>query len=199
MSNTEHHSSSIHTARHRTLLTSATAYIMQLCIGIALYIGLTSTSHAEKMLADIPDFLLESQSGEMVSLSELKGQVVVVNFWATWCRPCLVEMPLLEAMYQDYKEQGLTILGINIEDARGATKKAAIDQVSGNMRLSFPILYDSEKNVMRNIEKYLLYNNMGLPTTLFIGRQGKTRYLHQGYRKGDETMYIEVIKELLQE
>jgi|GEM_PF-504849 len=174
-------------------------YLLQLCMSIVLCMGIVGASEAEKKLVDIPDFLLESQSGEVVNLSALKGHVVIINFWATWCRPCLVEMPLLDALYQEYKAQGLIILGVNVEDARRAAKKIAIDRAADAMGISFPILYDSEKNVVRNIEKYLLLNNMGLPTTLLIGKQGKTRYLHQGYRKGDESIYAERVGVLLKE
>ncbi|ODS24586.1 hypothetical protein AB835_03115 [Candidatus Endobugula sertula] len=156
-------------------------------------------SYADNHLKDIPDFSLDSQAGENVSLSALKGHVILINFWATWCRPCRLEMPAIEKLYSKYKASGLTVLAINIEDARNLPKKMAIDHVTQTMNLSFPILYDSQKIVMNNIESHLLGKNMGIPTSILIDRKGKTRYLHQGYREGDENTYQRIIESLIKE
>ena len=166
----------------------------------ALLVCSINTLAAEKpSLPAVPDFFLEGPSNTMVRLSDLKGQVILINFWATWCRPCRIEMPVLENLYQHYKDDGLAILGINIENASQSAKREAIDAMISKMKLSFPILYDSDKNVMRNIEKHLLNKNMGMPTTLLIDRFGNTRHIHEGYRQGDDKTYQQMIEFLLKE
>lgn len=159
--------------------------------------SISHSTFAKDALPAVPDFFLEGPSNTMVRLSDLKGQVILINFWATWCRPCRVEMPVLESLYREYGDKGLAILGVNIENASQASKLEAINKMVQEMQLSFPILYDSDKNVMRNIEKHLLKKNMGMPTTLFIDQQGNTRHIHEGYREGDASKYREMIKYLL--
>ena len=147
----------------------------------------------------VPDFLLKSRSGNTISLSELQGNIVIINFWATWCRPCRIEMPAMEIFYQAHKNNQLTVLGINTENTQNPKKKQAVDQLTEEMGLQFPILYDDKKSVVRNIEKHILGKNMGLPTTLFIDGDGKLRYIHEGYKKGDDKKYEAVIMQLLAE
>ena len=71
---------------------------------------------ADEVSGPAPDFTLRDASGAPVSLSDLKGQVVMINFWASWCGPCRQEMPLLEAIYQKYEPLGFTLLGVNVEE-----------------------------------------------------------------------------------
>lgn len=73
---------------------------------------------ADELRGPAPDFSLQSMDGGMVKLSDLRGQVVMVNFWATWCGPCRQEMPHLEALYQRYGDLGFTLLGVNVEEDR---------------------------------------------------------------------------------
>ncbi|MCD6290472.1 MAG: TlpA family protein disulfide reductase [Anaerolineae bacterium] len=111
-----------------------------------------------------PDFTLSRLDGQPVSLSELRGQAVVLNFWATWCPPCRAEMPALERVYQAHREDGVVVLGVN----QGETG-AAVNPFLKEFGISFPVLLDAQGNVGR------LYRVQALPTTYFIDRQGMIR------------------------
>jgi peroxiredoxin len=135
-----------------------------------------------------PSFTLPSSSGEVVTLDELKGQVVMINFWASWCGPCRQEMPLLEQMHKRYSALGFTLLGVNVEsDTKDAEKW--LQQVP----VTFPVLFDKQNQVSK------LYDVNAMPSTVFIDRKGNVRYLHRGYKNGDESEYLNQIRALLKE
>lgn len=135
-----------------------------------------------------PDFVLDSSTGKPVKLSALRGQVVAINFWATWCAPCLQEMPLLDGLYKQHRGEGFTLLGVNVEPD---PKKA--DGWLKQRPVSFPVLYDVNSDVST------LYQVIGMPSTVFIDKKGNIRYVHRGYRPGDEDKYLHNIRELLRE
>jgi peroxiredoxin len=135
-----------------------------------------------------PGFELASMDGGQIALSDLKGQVVMVNFWATWCGPCRQEMPHLEALYQRYNSLGFTLLGVNVEeDSSGA------DEFFAETPVSFPILFDPENHVSE------LYNVVAMPSTVLIDRSGNLRFIHHGYKPGYENDYQSQIRALLRE
>jgi cytochrome c biogenesis protein CcmG/thiol:disulfide interchange protein DsbE len=110
-----------------------------------------------------PEFTLERLGGEEIGLSDLAGQSVIVNLWASWCPPCRAEMPALEAVYQTYADDGLEILAVNMSTQDSLPQAAAFVQDLG---LSFPILLDRQGEVAR------LYQSRALPSTFFIDSQG---------------------------
>jgi len=135
-----------------------------------------------------PDFTLKSKSGKNIKLSEYRGNVIMLNFWASWCGPCRQEMPALELLYKKYKNLGFVILGVNVdEDISKANKLLDIIPVS------FPILYDKSKKVSA------LYNISAMPTTYLIDRDGNFRFLYKAYKPGYEVKYAKKIKTLLRE
>jgi peroxiredoxin len=135
-----------------------------------------------------PDFTLRSLNGPNLRLQEQRGQVVMVNFWATWCGPCLVEMPHLNRLYEKYRSAGFVLLGVNIdEDSRQAANLA------NRLGLRFPVLLDAEKKVSR------LYDLSTMPSTVLIDRDGRVRHIHRGYRDGYEATYEKQIRDLLKE
>ncbi|MGH1470461.1 MAG: TlpA disulfide reductase family protein [Cellvibrionaceae bacterium] len=147
-----------------------------------------SAQAAQKLSGTAYDFTLPSNSGKNVRLSELRGEVVMINFWASWCGPCRQEMPILEELYQRYSRAGFTILGVNVEpDSEDANK------ILKNVKISFPVLYDKESEVSE------LYNVEAMPSTVIIDRNGEMRYLHRGYKPGYEDDYKAQIKELIRE
>jgi peroxiredoxin len=135
-----------------------------------------------------PSFSLPSRSGDMVALDQLKGQVVTLNFWASWCGPCRQEMPLLDRMHKRYSSLGFTLLGVNVE---ANTKDA--ERWLAQTPVSFPVLFDKDSKVSK------LYDVNAMPSTVFIDRKGNVRYLHRGYKPGDESEYLNQIRALLKE
>jgi peroxiredoxin len=135
-----------------------------------------------------PDFTLRTMSGPNLRLQEQRGQVVLVNFWATWCGPCRQEMPHLNRLYDKYRTSGFQLLGVNIDDdARAATELAT------RLGVKFPVLLDTDKKASR------LYDMSAMPATVVIDRDGRVRYIHRGYRDGFEKTYEQQIRELLKE
>lgn len=135
-----------------------------------------------------PDFTLKSNKGDNYRLSELRGEVVMINFWASWCGPCRQEMPLLEELYVRYKPLGFTILGINIEEDSSKAQSLLKD-----IPVSFPVLFDTQNEVSR------LYDVAAMPSTILVDRDGNMRYLHRGYKPGYEQTYQEQIRTLIKE
>ena len=113
-----------------------------------------------------PDFTLDTLQGEQVKLSGLRGKVIVVNFWTTWCPPCRAETPALEMSYEAYKDLDVVILGVNLTDQDSLKEVESFVQEFG---LTYPILLDRDGAVG------LLYQLSGLPTTFFINREGIIR------------------------
>ncbi|MGD9168665.1 MAG: TlpA disulfide reductase family protein [Candidatus Thiodiazotropha sp.] len=135
-----------------------------------------------------PDFTLKSREGVNIKLSELRGQVVMINFWASWCGPCRQEMPLLEQLFERYQSLGFTLLGVNVDEDRTAGDKMLRD-----VPVSFPILYDERGKVSQQ------YQVKAMPSTFMVDRDGRIRYLHKGYKPGYEDDYQQQIRELLRE
>lgn len=113
-----------------------------------------------------PDFTLDLLGGGQVRLSELRGKVVMVNLWASWCPPCRAEMPAIEKVYQAYKDRGLVVLGVNTTFQDSETDAAAFIR---EFDLTFPIPLDRDGAVSRR------YQLRGLPSTFFVDRRGIIR------------------------
>lgn len=133
-----------------------------------------------------PDFTLKRAEGGNLRLAEQRGQVVLINFWASWCGPCRIEMPHLNKLHDKYKAGGFMVLGVNIDDdPRNAVATAT------KLGVSFPVLLDGDKRVSK------LYDLSTMPTTLIIDRDGRLRHLHRGYREGYELTYDQQVRDLL--
>ena len=135
-----------------------------------------------------PDFTLKSLGGKNLKLSELAGSVVLINFWASWCGPCREEMPLLNSLHNKYEPLGFTVLGVNVEEDVGGAKGFL-----NNYPVDFPILLDSSNQVSKQ------YQVIAMPTTVVVDRDGNMRYLHRGYKSGDEEKYRKMVKKLVRE
>jgi peroxiredoxin len=117
-----------------------------------------------------PNFALRNADGEIVKLSDLRGKVVWVNFWATWCRPCKQELPDIQKLYGEKRDQGLEVLAVNYQDPR----EDAIGYFRDN-DLQIPMLLDASGSV------YNQYRLQGLPDSFFVDREGNVAALHYGY------------------
>ncbi len=116
-----------------------------------------------------PLFELESADGEMVGLEDYRGQVVLLNFWATWCAPCRIEMPLLQSTFESFKDQGLVILGIDFDEPADL-----VDAFGDELGLTFPLLLDPGGKVQQQ------YKVRGYPTTVILDREGRIQSYHIG-------------------
>ena len=146
------------------------------------------TASADESTGVAPEFALAARDGGEVSLEGLKGQVVMVNFWASWCGPCRQEMPHLEALYQRYESLGFTLLGVNVDkDSRDAQE--FLDETP----VTFPILFDPESAVSE------LYDVIAMPSTVLVDRDGNMRFIHHGYKPGYENDYQAQIRALIRE
>jgi len=151
---------------------------------------MTASSLAASGLAgrSAPDFALKSASGENLRLSEYRGNVVMINFWATWCGPCRQEMPLLDDLYNRYQRVGFSLLGVNIDD----DSRRAMRMIE-ELGVSFPVLFDADKEVSK------LYQVEAMPVTVLLDREGTVRHVHHGYKPGYEEQYLTEIRSLLRE
>jgi peroxiredoxin len=157
-------------------------------LGIALLTLASMEVHAVAVSDSAPDFTLKSLEGSNLRLEEYRGQVVLLNFWASWCGPCRQEMPLLDRLHHRYEDTGFAVLGVNVE-GETAPAQDIVDKTS----VTFPILIDDGQKVSQ------MYNLQAMPSTVVIDRDGVVRYIHLGYKPGDETKYVEVVKELIRE
>lgn len=163
--------------------------IKKLALGLVFSILAATSLAASGMEGQVaPDFVLKSTSGENLRLSEYRGDVVMINFWATWCGPCRQEMPLLDELYRRYHRVGFHLLGVNIDDD---TTRAL--RMVEELDLHFPVVFDTRKEVSR------LYNVEAMPATILVDREGKIRHVHHGYKPGYEDKYLDQIRALLRE
>jgi len=154
----------------------------------ALLVLLVNTVTAGIDQSPAPDFTLKSNSGENLRLSELRGEVVLINFWASWCGPCRQEMPILSELHDKYKAMGFTVLGVNVEENSSEARKLLKE-----MPVTFPVLFDNDSTVSKQ------YDVVAMPSTVLVDRDGNVRYLHKGYKPGLENTYVEQVRSLIRE
>ncbi len=164
-----------------------TRHVFRWALAMALALGVTHVQ-AEEMNTPAPDFTLKSRQGENLRLQDFRGEVVMLNFWASWCGPCRQEMPLMDDIYTRYKDLGFTILAVNVDENADEAHRF-LDKVP----VSYPILYDPESDVS---EKYEV---QAMPTTVMIDRDGNARFLHHGYQPGYEDDYEKQVRQLVRE
>lgn len=160
---------------------------LTLVIAIVLF-AISSQVRALNLGQLAPDFTLKNTQGKNLSLAEQRGQIMVLNFWASWCAPCRKEMPVLQTFHNKYKALGVTVWGINVEQENQARQDFLAD-----LNLSFPIFFDAHNKVSAS------YQVQAMPTTVIVGRSGHVRHVFRGYKDGYEKKYAQVIKALIRE
>jgi thiol-disulfide isomerase/thioredoxin len=158
--------------------------------GIAFAAVFATAALATSSSGPAPAFQLSGRGGKTIDLSQFKGQVVMINFWASWCKPCRDEMPLLEDIYKKYKPMGFTMLAVNVEPD---TKEADAWLAKLSKPVTFPVAYDVDSKVSK------LYKVETMPSTVIVDRKGNVRALHRGYKAGDENFYLTQIRTMLKE
>ena len=136
--------------------------------------------HINAFSQKVYDFMLpDVRSNVIVNFNSLKGsKLTVIDFWATWCKPCVSAIPKIEAIFQMYKDSGVHVIGINIDSPRNLSKVLPFSESQG---ITYPILLDSDQTVMRDM------NVTNFPTLLIVDSNNKVVYTHEGYQPGDET------------
>jgi len=171
---------------------------MKLKFIIPLLLLVSGAAQASASLADLlvvpeverheaPAFSIENLLGGNTSLADYKGKVVLLNFWATWCMPCRAEMPGMETIWQKYKEQGLVIAAVSVDEG----SRGRIKTFSRLLDLSFPILLDPESEVSD------LYEVSNMPTSFLIDRNGKVISRIVGTEEWTSPEAIELVEKLL--
>src|SRR5450432_2240158 len=135
-----------------------------------------------------PDFALRSMDGKNRRLSEFRGQVVLVNFWARWAGDSRQEMPALDRINTTYQRAGLIVLGVSVDE-----DLARAVEFAGSMHVSYPVLFDTGASLGRD------YSLQRMPMTLLVDRAGVVRYSSAGFKRGDERVFLDQIRALLRE
>jgi peroxiredoxin len=137
---------------------------------------------------EAPDFVLKAMDGRNLRMSEFRGQVVLVNFWARWAGDSRQEMPALDRINTTYSRAGLVVLGVSVDEDLNRAREFA-----GAMKVSYPLMFDTGSSIGRD---YLLEK---MPMTILVDRAGVVRYSNVGFKRGDERAYLDHIRELLRE
>ncbi|WP_026376271.1 TlpA family protein disulfide reductase [Aestuariibacter salexigens] len=155
---------------------------------VVLTVFTATTTSAAVTAVQAPDFTLKSREGSNMRLAEQRGNIVLVNFWASWCGPCREELPHMEALQKEYEKLGFTVFAVNVDDD---PSKANV--LLNDIDVSFPVLFDPQGDVSQ------MYDVSAMPTTVIIDRDGMARMTHKGYQSGDERKYEKAIKLLMRE
>jgi cytochrome c biogenesis protein CcmG, thiol:disulfide interchange protein DsbE len=143
------------------------AYTVVCCAFFLLFTGCKKSVDAGPIA---PDFSLSDISGETISLEQYRGSVVLLDFWATWCGPCRMTIPLLSRLHDQYREKGLVILGVSVDDPRLIKDKDLLYYKKMN-RIDYPLLRFDQKIM----EDYFSGEQMAIPTMFVIDRNGRIR------------------------
>jgi peroxiredoxin len=123
----------------------------------------------ERLARPAPAFTLPTADGGTLALEELRGQVVLLNFWATWCEPCRAEMPELDTLAREFGPRGFQVVGIDVGE-----RPDQVRQFAAELKIAFPLVLDTDGQV------YPAYGVMGLPTSYLIDAEGRIRDVHLG-------------------
>jgi thiol-disulfide isomerase/thioredoxin len=164
--------------------------ILSLCLGgiIALPRCGKESKEKESSFPAAPDFTLRSLDGQEITLSELKGKVILLDFWATWCSPCRESIPHFIQLYKTYQKKGLGVVGINMDKRDMET----IRQFAMSMDIPYPVVMTSDQ-VERD------YRVIGLPSTIIIDKKGRIREKIRGFTSEIAKQITAVVLDLLSE
>lgn len=137
----------------------------------------------------VRNYTLQNVNNEKVDLYDLKGEsITVLDFWTTWCKPCKKAIPQLNILYEEYKEQGVQIIGINCDGPRTVAK---VPGVSHSLQIKYPVLIDINSDILNAL------NLSNFPTLVILDSNNKVKYMHEGFVPGDEEEIAEAIQNQL--
>jgi thiol-disulfide isomerase/thioredoxin len=157
-------------------------------VAVAWLISFARTAGAGEK-AEVPNFVLKDLAGKEVALADLRAKgPVVIDFWATWCKPCLRELPHIEALHKEYGPRGLAVVAISEDDTRSLPKVKSYVKTHG---FSFTVLLDPNQRTLRDLQ------GTGCPYLVVVSPAGERLYTHSGYRDGDEKELARVVAEAM--
>lgn len=168
--------------RNRKLkIITITALIIVFAVGVV---------HAELMKGEAPNFTLKSLRGHNIKLSEHRGEVIMLSFWATWCDKCKQNFQILNDIYLQYRDKGFSLFSINTEDPDDLAK---VRKWLKGRRVAFPVLLDPSHAVSDQ------YEVSEMPSTYLLDRDGHLRYVHNGFEEGYQDEVLKQVRELMDE
>lgn len=161
--------------------------------GLALLLAVALPGRAPAITAlapgqAAPAFDLPTGDGRSLSLASLKGKVVLVDFWASWCGPCATAFPALENLFQEYRSRGFEVMAINLDEKRADAERFLADRPH-----AMSVVFDSGGKAAR------AFGLEGMPTSYLLGRDGRVRFVHVGYTPGAIENYRREVEQLLNE
>jgi len=142
-----------------------------------------------KLFSQLPDYSLLDMNNNYTEIKELAGEnLTIVDFWATWCKPCLTAIPELVKIQEDYAEQGVQVIGISIDSPRNQSKVLPFAISRG---INYPVLLDPDQEAMSDMNAYVV------PTMIIYNKEGKVVFSHEGFKPGDEIIVRNKIDQLL--
>src|ERR1700730_5194360 len=169
-------------------ISPAASVILSAVLAAASLIASSRAAAPTLVGKEAPDFVLKAMDGRNLRMSEFRGQVVLVNFWARWAGDSRQEMPALDRINTTYSRAGLVVLGVSVDEDLARAREFA-----GAMKVSYPLMFDTGSRIGRD---YLLEK---MPMTILVDRAGVVRYSNVGFKRGDERAYLDHIRELLRE
>ena len=143
------------------------------------------------LAAKLHDFILKDLDNKRTAFSDIKGEkLTVIDFWATWCKPCSREIPKLVDLYTKFKDEGVQFIGINVDSPRNLPK---VRPFANSLGINYPVLLDSNSELIAQLQI------TAMPTVLIVNSDNEIVYLHRGYRPGDEDILEEEIGKFLTE
>ncbi len=160
---------------------------------ILVLLTLLMACHSPSVMAGgkfASDFTLRDIYGKQYVLSEHRGEIIILNFWATWCGPCALELPHLDKIAKKYADNNVTVVAVSIDAARNASR---VKSYIRSRNYTFTTLHDTDTTI---VAQY--HPSKTIPFTAVIDRRGAIVYQQIGYSPGDEQTYIDIIERLLQ-
>lgn len=156
--------------KRRLITRTIILFVLAAAVIYTLYANFTKDHHQKVAAGDLaPDFVLTDMQGNKHRLSDYRGQGVFLNFWGTWCPPCKKEMPYINNQYNQFKDKGVQVLSVDIQES-----ELAVNQFAERYKLDFPIMIDKDKEVMT------VYGVDLLPATFLIDQNGRVVKYHTG-------------------
>lgn len=155
---------------------------------IIILILFTVLAYSQDVNSKAPDFTAKDMDGNIVHLSDLKGKVVLIDFWASWCVPCKKSMPHLIELYNAYKDTSFTVIGVNVDTELDKVKQFE-EELSAD--IPFPVIFDKESKIPP------MYDVQGMPTTVVVNKKGIIKYKEVGYTNELKEKLDKTINELI--